>query len=90
MDDIEADIQCENCGKDFKMLANVYEKTVGLEQPVLCGECQYQEIVGHGLERYFEYCDINFEQDFTQLGIEGWELVAIYNSEAYFKRELFK
>ena len=27
-------------------------------------------------------------QDLTYLGIDGWELVAIYNSVMYFKREL--
>lgn len=26
--------------------------------------------------------------DLTELGLQGWELVAIYNSVMYFKREL--
>lgn len=94
MDDIYADVQCEKCGKEFEIRASIYEKAIGLEQPILCVDCfdkdaneQYQEV---DQQRCFEYCDINCEEDFTTLGLEGWELVTIHNRGAYFKRELFK
>lgn len=95
MSDLKTDEQCDRCKEPFKILVKDFEQIMKDGDSILCPDCETKaldeqtEILPTRI--CFDYCIIPFEGcDFDAYGNTGWELVTIYDGDAYFKRERFE
>jgi len=93
MEDLETDEHCDKCEEPFKILVKDFEQAMKDGDPILCPDCE-TKVLDEQAEaekppkRCFEYETVLREgTDFDYLGHNGWELVAVDNGLAYFKRE---
>ena len=91
------EMKCEQCGSFYELTEDEFEEREEHKANDLCPVCLDDLIEGQAekpVKRCFEYKDIattiNDKINFNELGQDGWELVTISNSYAYFKREYFK
>jgi len=94
MDDPNVHVTCTGCHGNFEMVASNYERAIEADEELLCPSCmaQYEDAIDNRARPCFEYykhgdCVID---KLNKIGMEGWELVAVSEGVAYFKREVFK
>jgi len=95
MGDLTTSETCDKCGKTIEILIADFEAAMKDDLPILCSDCQ-AELLNEQAEDdlpdvFFKYKieELAKIQDFAVLnkaGSEGWELVAVDNGEAYFKK----
>ncbi len=95
MEYLETDERCDQCKKSFKIPVKDFEQIMKDGAFILCPDCE-TKIIDEQAEaekpskRCFEYETVSIKStDFDYLGRNGWELVAIDNGQAYFKREYY-
>ena len=94
MDDTKTAETCDKCEKPFEILITDFERAMKDELPVLCPDCQDMLLAQQmdnppGVAFKYEVCGVK-GTNFDVLGTEGWELIAVDNGQAFFKKEYFK
>ena len=84
---------CDRCKKPINILVKDFEQAMKNEEPILCPDC-YSKFLDEETEslpkRCFEYKIVSTDEaPFCDIGLEGWELVSVYDRAAYFKREYY-
>jgi len=95
MNDLRVDETCDQCEQPINILVSDFEQAMKEGDSILCPDCE-TKVLDEQAEsekppkRCFEYEIVSVEgTDFDHLGQNMWELVAIDNGLAYFKREYF-
>ena len=94
MNDSKTAETCDKCGKPFEILIVDFERAMKDDLPILCSDCQtitLNEQMDYPPSVVFKYkvCQAG-DTDFDFYGAEGWELVAVDNGTAYFKRGYYQ
>jgi len=79
----KVEIQCEQCGNVFEILAIAYEKLIETTESILCIDCLDKIEMPR---QQFEYLVIEAVDMQNSHGQDGWELVSVDNGKMYFKR----
>ena len=93
MDDLKTAETCDKCQSPFQILITDFEQAMKDGISILCPDCKsLAEEAEDGLPYIiFKYKAISIElTDFDGLGLEGWDLIAVDNGIAYFKRECLR
>jgi len=93
MDDLKTNEICDKCQEPIKILIADFELAMKDGLPILCSNCKTLiEEAEDGLPfMVFKYKSVRVDRaDFNVLGAEGWELIAVDNGQAYFKKEYFE
>ncbi len=88
--------QCDRCKKPFEILVKDFEQIMKDGDSILCPDCK-TKVLDEQAEaekppkRCFEYKLLSITKaPFEDAGRDGWELVAVDDDLAYFKRERFE
>lgn len=96
MDESKTDETCDKCKKPISILVTDFERAMKDGDPILCPDCETKFLDEQAkeeklLKRCFEYKLISIvDAPFESIGLDRWELVAVDNDIAYFKRERFE
>jgi len=94
MDDLHTMETCDECKKPFEILIAAFELAMKDDLPILCSDCHgilLDQQMDNPARVVFKYKLSSARHvDFDDLGAEGWELVAVDNGQAYFKKEYFE
>ena len=84
---------CDKCKKAMEIFVKDFQAAMKAEEPILCPDCQVEYIDENTEEipkRRFEYVAMAISiKEFNDAGRDGWELVTVNNTVAYFKREIY-
>lgn len=96
MNDLETNEICDKCKGPISILIADFERAMKNGDPILCPDCETKPLdeqaeAERPPKRCFEYETVSREgTDFDYLGQNGWDLVAVDDGLAYFKRERFE
>ena len=95
MDNLKTAETCDECGKPIEILIADLERAMKDDLQVLCPRCNTimlnEQAEAEKLpDVCFKYKMISTEDSFDELGLDGWELVAVSDGQAYFKISYFR
>lgn len=96
MDDLHTAETCDKCQSRFQILIKDFDLAMKDDLSILCPACNTEALNEQAEAEklpdvFFKYKVVPTElADFDALGLDGWDLIAVSDGMAYFKRGYFR